>query len=162
MTAYIPNENTWIGFASAVADTSAPTAAEITGSTDLTCLAISVTASAQGNSIPTPKLCTLFETSIPGTSAATFTADFYRDTAADTAWDTLPRNTSGYFIIGRHSLTGTTGDGKPMPAATDEVEVWPVQITSRAAGPITSNTAQMFTCTASVPEEPVESATVAA
>lgn len=162
MSRYIPNENCWIGFSATLADPSAPTASEIGTAIDLTCDAISLNASATGNSVPTPQLCTLFETSINGTSSATFTADFYRDDTTDTAWDTLPRGTSGYFIIGRAGLTGTTAQGKPQPAATDVVEVWPVAVTSRSAGPITSNTAQMFTCTAAVPEEPYEAATVAA
>lgn len=163
MSRYIPNENAWIGFIDTLAGTlDAPAAADITGATDLTCDAISVNASAQGNSVPTPQLCSLFETSIPGTSSATFSADFYRDDETDTAWDLLPRGTKGYFIIGRAGLSGTTAGGKPQPDAGDKVEVWPVQVTSRGAGPITSNTAQMFTLTASVPDEPSEDAVVAA
>lgn len=160
MTKLIPNENTWVGVADTIANISAPTAAEITAATELTPLLITINAGAQGNTVPTPTLDTLFETSIPGTSAAQFTGDFYRDDdlGADYAWDELPRGKKCYFIISRF---GGTGAGR-KPIATDIVEVWPVQITSRAMAQMSSNTALMFTITAAVHTEPDEDAVVAA
>lgn len=156
MTRLIPNENTWLGFAATVASKSAPTAANITASIDLTALLISLNASSRGNTVPTPSLDTLFETSIPGTVQASFDADFYRDdvTGNDLAWTTLPRSTQGYFIIAR------TKPGDPIVA--DVVEVWPVIVVSRTMANSTSNTALTFTVSCSVPEEPDEEAVVAA
>lgn len=156
----IPNQNTWIGFKSGAlpTDLAAPTVANVTSATDVTGLLISITATSTGNTVPTPTLDSLFETNIPGTSAAQFSADFYRDDEDDTAWELFPRGTVGYFIISRFGGTGV--DRKP--AATDKVEVWPVQITARSAGPLTSNTAQTFTITGAVPVEPAEDAVVAA
>jgi hypothetical protein len=154
----IPNENTWVGFATTVASKSAPTAANITAAADLTHWLISINASAQGNTVPTPSFDTLFETSIPGTTQASFTADFYRDDATDTAWTTLPRAASGFFIISRFGGGGTGGE----PEAADKVEVWPVLVVSRTMANMANNTVMTFTVTCSVPEEPVESATVAA
>jgi hypothetical protein len=154
----IPNENTWIAFADAVVDISAPTAAELTGATDLTDFIVTINAATTGNTVPTPSLKTLFETSVPGTAAAQFTADMYRDDETDTAWETLPRNTKGYFLISRF---GGTGPGN-MPATGQKCEVWPVHVSSRAGGALTSNTAQTFTLTCSVPQEPDEDAVVAA
>jgi hypothetical protein len=158
MARIIPNENTWVGFSTnAPANLSAPTPTEINASTDLTGFLTSINASAQGNTVPTPDMSTLFETNIPGTIQATFTADFYRDDEADTAWETLDRGADGVFFVSRF---GGSGAGN-KPIAGDAVEVWPVRIVSRTAGALSSNTVQTFTVTGSVPEEPAENATVA-
>lgn len=159
MARIIPNENTWIGFAAAgsITNIDAPTAAQIAAAVDLTPYAISLNASSRGNTVPTPSFDTLFETSTAGTSAATFDADFYRDDEDDTAWETLPRGTRGFFIISRFGGTGTDN----LPVATDEVEVWPVMITSRTMANMSSNTVLTFTASCSVNEEPSEAAVVA-
>lgn len=156
MAKIIPNEETAVRFVTTLASMTAPTAAQINAGVDLTPLTISVTATSTGNTVPTPTLDSLFETSVPGTSAAQFSADFYRDDAADTAWTTLPRGTKGYFVIQRFNAAANR-----TFSAGNAVEVWPVTITSRAAGPLTSNTAQTFTVTASVPVKPEEAAVVA-
>lgn len=160
MSTLIPNENCWIGFATAQPASAAliPTAVEVGAAVEMTDFIISITASAQGNAVPTPKLKSLFETSIPGTSTATFTAEMYRDSvpANDIAWNALDRGTPGCFYISRF---GGTGVGL-KPIATDHVEVWPVIVTSRAASAMSSNTAQTFSLTCSVPEEPNEDAVV--
>ena len=158
MARIIPNENTWVGFATAVANISAPTSAEITGAVDLTPFVISLNASSRGNTVPTPSFDSLFETTASGTSAATFDADFYRDDEDDTAWETLPRGTRGFFIISRFGGTGTDN----LPVATDEVEVWPVMVTSRTMANMSSNTVLTFTISCSVNVEPDEDAVVAA
>ena len=157
MARIIPNENTWVGFATTVATLNSPTAAELTSAVNLTHWLISLNASAQGNTVPTPSFDTLFETSVPGTSQASFSADFYRDDATDTAWTTLPRATSGYFIISRFGGKGTGN----KPIAADKVEVWPVMVVSRTMANMSNNTVMTFTVTCSVPEEPAETATVA-
>lgn len=160
MARLVPNENTWVGYLDAAnaaypTDITAPPVAAITAAEDLTCFVVSINASAQGNTVPTPSICSLFETSIPGTSAATFTADFYRDDVDDAAWDLLPRAAKGAFFISRFGTDGAA------PAQGDKVEVWPVQVTSRAAAALASNTAQTFTLTAAVNEVPAEDAVVA-
>lgn len=158
MARLIPNERTWIGFATAVANIAAPTAAEITAATNLTGFCVSLNAASQGNTVPTPSFDTLFETSVPGTVQAQFQADFYRDDEDDDAWETLPRGTDGFFIIARFGGTGT--DNKPI--ATDVVEVWPVKVTSRSMQNLASNQVQMFSVQCSVPVEPSEDSVVAA
>lgn len=161
MARLVPNENTWVGFLDAddaayPADIEAPIpVAAITAAQDLTCFVVSINASAQGNTVPTPSICSLFETSIPGTSAATFTGDFYRDDTDDAAWEALPRATKGIFFISRFGTNGAA------PAAGGKVEAWPVQVTSRAAAALASNTAQTFTLTCAVNEVPAEDGTVA-
>ena len=160
----IPNENSFIGFVpegdpNFPVDFNTPTEGEIAAAVDVTCFVSSITASAQGNTIPTPSLCSLFETSVPGTSQATFQGDFYRDdddTTPDEAWNLLPRNTKGIFYISRFGGTGTDY----RPTAGEPVEAWPVHVTSRAAGPLSSNTPQTFSITCAINEEPAENATV--
>jgi hypothetical protein len=162
MSTLIPNENSWVGFSEDLpaAATLIPTAAEVLAATELTEFLISLTASSTGNTVPIPNLKSLFEPSIPGTSTATFTAEMYRDSvqADDLAWTLLPRNKAGVFYIARF---GGTGAGL-LPIVTDHVEVWPVRVTSRAPSAMTSNTAQTFTLTCSVSEEPNEDAIIAA
>jgi hypothetical protein len=159
MANMIPNQNSFVGFIASAAlkpfgttATGAPTLAEINGATDLTDFIVSINASATGNTVPTPRLKSLFETSVPGTSSATFTADMYRDDEADDAWDALPRGTRGTFIIQRFGGTGPDN----RPAATQVTEVWPIQVVSRAASAMQSGQAETFTLTCSVPIEPVE------
>lgn len=158
MARLIPNERTWIGFATTVASIAAPTAAEVAAATDLTGFCVSLNAASQGNTVPTPSFDTLFETSVPGTVQAQFQADFYRDDENDDAWDTLPRGTDGFFIISRFGGTGADN----LPIATDKVEVWPVKVTSRTMQNMASNQVQMFSVQCSVPVEPSEASTIAA
>lgn len=157
MARLIPNENTWVGFATTIASpTLAPTAAEVSSAVDLTHFLISLNASATGNIVPTPSFDTLFETSIAGTVQASFTADFYRDDTTDTAWETLPRATDGYFIVSRYGGGGTGN----KPIAADLVEVWPVRVVSRTMANMANNTVMTFTVTAAVPQVPAESIAV--
>lgn len=160
MSRVIPNDNTWVGFATTIAATTLiPTATEISGGTNLTPYLMGINASSQGNTVPTPSFDTLFETTIVGTSQATFTADFYRDDTTDTAWTTLPRGTKGYMIISRFGGTDVAPNAN-RPKAGDKVEVWPVQVLSRTAANMANNTVQTFTVTCAVNIEPNESATV--
>lgn len=160
MSKIIANQESWIGFATTVANVQAPTAAEVTAAVNLTPLTISITASTQGNTIPTPTLDSLFETSVPGVAQGTFTGDFYRDSnsAKDLAWTTLPRNTAGFMLVSRF---GGTGANK-KPVVNNKIEVWPIIVTSRAASALTSNQAQTFNVTAAVPDIPQEDGIVAA
>ena len=123
----------------------------------------SINASSQGNQIPVPDLCSRFERSIAGTVNATFSAEFYRDdeTAGDVPWDTLVRGKKGYFIVSRFKSGFQPGDD-PKPEAGDTVEIWPVEVTSRQAGPMSSNTVQTFTVQAAVNVVPSEDAVVTA
>jgi hypothetical protein len=160
MARIIPNENTWVGFIPGLTSLSnylSPTETEIaTLSTDVTPFLMSINASSQGNTVPTPSFDSLFETSIIGTSQATFTADFYRDDVADTAWTTLPRGTAGYFVVSRFGGSGTD----QIPVAGDTCEVWPVNVVSRTAANMQNNAVQTFTIQCSVNIVPAESAVV--
>lgn len=155
MAKIIPNQQTFIGFATTIAANDLePTVAEVNGATDVTGLVVSLNASSQGNIVPTPALDTLFETNIPGTSQASFSGDFYRDDTNDDAWDLWERGDAGFFIITRYG-------GKPNTAG-DICEVWPVRIVSKAMANMANNTVETFTLTCAVPVEPNEAAVVAA
>lgn len=160
MSTLIPNENCWIGFDTIMPASPLliPTAAEVAAADELTDFIISLTANAQGNTVPTPRLKSLFEPSIPGTSTASFSAEMYRDSvkANDKAWNLLAQNTVGVFYIARFGGTGAN----LLPIAADEIEVWPIRVSSRAASAMTSNTAQTFTLTCSVPQRPNEAAVI--
>jgi len=161
MAKLIPNENTWVGFipeGSTLVDYKNPKASEVAAAIVLTRLLISLNASSRGNSVPTPALDSLFETSIAGTSQATFDADFYRDDEEDDAWLAFPRGTRGHVIISRFGGSGVNN----LPIAGDEVEVWPVFVTSRTMANMSNNTAETFTLSAAVNIEPEEDAIVAA
>jgi hypothetical protein len=158
VTRLIPNENTWVGFAAASVDPAAVVLANITSAIVLTPYLISLNASSRGNTVPTPSLDTLFETSISGTVQASFDADFYRDDETDLAWETLPRATAGTFLISRFGGTGV----KNAPVATDSIEAWPVIVTSRTMANMSSNTVMSFTVSCSIPGEPNEVAIIAA
>lgn len=164
MARVIPNETSWIGWSeTAPTDMEAPTVAWIGSAEDWTCFVSSINASSQGNQIPVPDLCSRFERSIAGTVNATFSAEFYRDdeAAGDVPWDTLVRGKKGYFIVSRFKAGFAPGDD-PKPEAGDTIEIWPVEVTSRQAGPMSSNTVQTFTVQAAVNVVPAEDAVVAA
>lgn len=158
MARIIPNERTWLGFVPTLTDQDAPTAADIGTAVNLTPFLISLNASSRGNTVPTPSLDTLFETSIPGTVQASLDADFYRDDENDLAWETLPRATRGFFVLSRF---GGSGTGR-APATGDEVEVWPVMVVSRTMANSGSGSVLTFTVSCAVPNEPTEAAVVAA
>lgn len=162
MSNIIPNEETWVGFVPAgtggnefgVADFDAPTAAEVSAAIDLTDYIVMINPTSTGNTVPVPNLRHLWESSIAGTAQGAFTAQMYRDNEDDLAWETLPRATAGAMIVSRF---GGTGPNK-APATGDKCEVWPIMISARAGDQLTNNTAQTFTITAAVPEEPGEDA----
>jgi hypothetical protein len=161
MAKIIPNQNTWIGFTTTLGDTTTlvPTDAEVTAATDVTPYVVSLNAASQGNVVPTPSLDKLFETSIPGTSQATFSGDFYRDDDNDAAWDLWERGERGYFIVSRY---GGSGSNHEPSTAGDVCEVWPVFIVSKTMANLANNTVETFTLTCAVPEEPNEAAVVVA
>lgn len=156
MSKFIPNERSKVYFAVGHEDTDSLSVADFTGAVDVTDLLISINASSQGNMVPTPTIGSLFETSIPGTVQAAFSADFYRDDdpLKDVAWSTLPRGTEGAFFITRLGMAGET------PGAGDRFEIWPTMVVSRTMSNMASNTAATFTVQCSVPEEPNENVIV--
>lgn len=153
----IPNKNSYICFASSLSNYNAPAASEVNTAVNLTPFVVSYTASTNGNQLPTPAFDSLFETTISGTVTGTFTMDMYRDETTDTAWNTLPRTTTGYIIISRFVKNGSTYDSTTKkPGAGAPVEVWPIKVTARTMQAASSNQVQMFQCQFAVTAEPNE------
>ncbi len=82
---------------------------------------------------------------------------FFRDsvTGSDTAWSTLTEATDGYLVVRRF------GGPAVAWAATQKVEVYPIEVISREMQPIAENTPQQFVATCAVPAETQQDATVA-
>lgn len=162
MAKIIPNSKAWVGWTTSALTGSGNslgvTAAIISGgtTTNITPSLISINASATGNTVPTPSLDSLFETSVSGTVQAQFSMDLYRDDSSTTIWDLFVRGNSGYVIISRYGGGGASA----MPIATNKVEIWPVQVTARTPNAMTSNTVQTYTVACAVWKEPNEWATV--
>ncbi len=83
---------------------------------------------------------------------------FYRDFPAvsDTAWTTLPRDTTGFYVLARGGLL-TPGTF----AATDEIESWPMEVASRNPVDVARNEMQQFTTENAIPGVPLEDFVVA-
>jgi hypothetical protein len=162
MAKIIPNQKSWVGWTTASlsgsGSTLTATAAQVAAATNVTPSLISVNASATGNTVPTPSLDSLFETSVSGTVQAQFSMDLYRDDSSTVVWDLFARGNSGYVIISRYG----GGGASYMPIASNKCEIWPVQVTARTPNAMTSNTVQTFTVACAVWKEPNEWATVAA
>lgn len=150
MARVIANSKTVVKFGP-VADVQNPTRAEIDGAENLTGFLVSFDNSVEGNEVDTPDFATSFESSIPGTYSATVSAEFYRDDETDTAWDTLPRDTDGAFIIMRFGDV----EGEPL-------ECFPTRITTRSPVALANNESQRFNIEAAVYEPPLEDGTVPA
>lgn len=181
MARIIPNANTWIGWLPLENvpdpdnfDKCAPTEEDVAAAYDLSCYTMSINASSTGNTVPTPSLCSLFETTINGTVSSTFQAEFYRDNAVDErypelchdpAWTALPRGVCGYFIIKWYGVEvdqcsyeqAELTEAAP-PVCGDAVQVWPVKVTSRTASALSSGTVMTFSVTGAVYEVPCEDA----
>lgn len=78
------------------------------------------------------------------------------DPADDDAWDTLTPDTDGFLVVARHG-----GSSSGALAATDTVEVWPIEVISREMMDTADNEYQKFTATCAVPSEPTLEAVVA-
>jgi hypothetical protein len=165
MARVIPNQRVLIGYLdtlSSIAAWPVPTKAELISAVNWTCNTASLTANATGNTVPIPSLCSLFESSLPGTSTATFTADFYFDDEDNSVWETMVRGSQGYFVINRMlpaeppRWSSLAPPMNTMIITGDLVEVWPIYVTSRMGGPLTSNTPETMTINCAVPFPPLE------
>ena len=96
------------------------------------------------------------------TAAGTFggqplTIELYRDDSADTAWDTLARDTLGHIAIARFGLA-TPGTW----AIADVVDLWKIEVITRNPVDVARNEMQRFTSEMAVPEVPTEDFAIAA
>lgn len=147
----------------ASATLAAVTIAEITAGTNLTPWLSRDGISergAEGATVDVADATSMWDKTAAGTSGAGLELTFFRDSLAadDDAWTALPQGTSGYFVIAPFGFTGTAG----APAATDRIEVWPFEVSSRRNLAIAANEAQKFTVSCAIPNEPNVAAAVTA
>jgi hypothetical protein len=95
-----------------------------------------------------------------GTSGSSLELTFFRDSVAadDDAWAALPQGEEAYLVVAPFGFSGVAG----AAAATDRIEVWPIEVSSRRNLAIAANEAQKFMVSCAIPEEPNVNAAVIA
>lgn len=137
-----------------LADPSQPTLAEITGDgVDLTGFMRSLDTPLEGSTVDAATADSAYNSTVAGTyGGQPVSGEFVRDSVAanDTAWNTLPFRTQGYFIVARRGGTGTDG----ALAVGDLVDVFPIDVSSRNPVPYGRNELARFMMNAAVPTLP--------
>lgn len=136
-----------VAYVATIADTSAPTVAELTAGVNLTPFMLR-------NGLSTPQTGSTVDTSDAASrqntqAAGTYGGDNwsyrgYRDDGTDTAWDTLEPGTEGFLVIRRF------GGSDAAFAAADKVEVAPIEVVSRSMNDTADNESQNFTASLAV------------
>lgn len=147
-------------FVPIIASQAAPTVAEINAGTDLTpwLTPDGLTTNLNGSTIDVQAANSRYKATAPGSFGGDpITAKFFRDDATDTAYTTLPRLATGYFVIRRMGPTSATAF-----AAAQKVEVWPITVITANPMSTTDNEAQKFEVSCSVQPAPSITGVVAA
>lgn len=150
-----------VQFAPTVANKAAPTVAELTAGTDLTPFLTrdGLDTPLEGSTIDTAGANSRYNSTGAGTyGGQPITLKMFRDSVAadDDAWSALPFGTTGYLVVRRFGGSSTAF------AASQVVEVWPIEVVTRKPLPIADNEAQKFEVSCAVPTPPEMDATVAA
>lgn len=144
-----------------IANKAAPTATEVGAGTNLTpdMLRDGLDTPLSAQTLDAGDAADKYNATVPDTyggDPVTYTGHRHaKDTDDDSvAWSTLVRGTGGYIVVRRN------GGSDVAIAANDVVEVWPIEVISRAPSTIGSQT-QRFTATCAVPSTPELDAVVA-
>lgn len=140
-----------------IADPSAPTLTEIQGGVDLSGFLRpgGDWSPIEGSTVDAATIDSAFNSTARGTYggqpfAAVFTND---DTpGGDVAWNTLPRGTTGYFVVSFYGGSGPDG----ALAVGDIVNVYAIDVYTRKRSPYARNELAVFTVEAAVTEPPHE------
>ena len=152
----IANGEVRVGWAASISDPTAPTNAEVSGSTDITPFMSSLDTPLDGDAVDSSDLSSAFNKTVAGKFGGTVTASMYRDDTTDTAFDLFPRNTTGYMIIRRFGGSDTAlGTG-------DDVDVWNLRVITRSDATLDDNSVQMFSTEFAALDEPEIDVTVVA
>lgn len=155
MAKYIADGVLQLHYVAAIEDQDNPTLGEITGGVDLTPFLRALNTPLDGSTVDSATPDTTYNTTVAGTHGGQpVTADFTRDTEYDddTAWTTLPRTTTGFWVVARRGGTGTAG----ALQVADRVDVWPITVVTRNPGAYSRNSLEMFTVECSVNPAPSE------
>ena len=161
MARLIEEGNLKVHFLTAVADITAPTEGEIEAGVHLTPFLVrgSLNRPAGGQTAGAADVDSAYNKTQAGTFGGDMTAQFYRDDAADTAWDALARLETGFIVVAPYGYDGTTLSD---PDGGEAVEVYPVEVADRSPNAAAENETQKFTVTLAVTDAPEQDATVAA
>jgi hypothetical protein len=159
MARYFRRGTTKVYFEPTIADTDAPTEAELATATELSCELAEISGfSFSNNPIDVPDMCDVFVKKIPGEDAADDSSmTFYEDSvsfASNTILSTLAKGTEGYILLFPYGLAGAT------PAAGDECEVWPVSVASNTREWNAGNEPARFMVEFTITDVPDQAATV--
>lgn len=129
MADMLSDGNNRVSYVPTIANAAAPTTAELTAGTDLTCLIMAdgLDITVDESAISAPKLCETTDSELPGRSKTTINLTCVRKTPAaqDVAWTLLQRGLVGYVVVRRGVAYATAF------AATQSVEVYPVTFGAR-------------------------------
>ncbi len=141
MARLISNGEVRVGWAAAISDPTAPTNAEVSGSTDITPFLSTLDTPLDGDAVDSSDLSSAFNKTVAGKFGGTVSGTMYRDDTTDTAFDLFPRNTTGFLIVRRFGGSGVAlGTG-------NSVDVWNLRVITRSDTSLDDNAVQMFTCT---------------
>lgn len=134
--------NVKVTYVPTIADIAAPKSAELSAGTDLECLIMGdgFQPSVDEEVVSIPKLCETINAQGPGRATHSIQLTMVRktETAEDTAWTTMLRNTKGFLVV----RYGTPYDTEY--ASGDAVQVFPGACGERRPQPVEANGAVTF------------------
>lgn len=155
MTRYVPEGTMEVWYVATVADPLAPESTELAAGVDLTKFCVGdLNLPFEGQTADSADLSSRFNKTVEGDfggAAGSNTFHKEKESADDTAWSTLPRGTAGYLAVAFRGLAtpGTWAIG-------DSVDLWPIQILSRAMAQQARNTSTRFAVNIAIPDVPTE------
>jgi hypothetical protein len=157
MARRVYDQFTRVAWVTTIANTSAPTVAELNAGTNLTPFVPKdgVRPGGSQNTVDQGDVTTQFEAKTVGTFGEDFELDLYRDDSADTAWNLAAVNTVGFLVIRRLTPYATAW------TASQKCEVRPAQMGQKFMKNSAANENQKFTLKLAITGEPVLAATVA-
>lgn len=155
MARYVPEGTMEVWFVTTVAVPAAPTATELNAGVDLTGFAVGdLDMPFEGSTADAADLSSRFNKTAPGDyGGQSGSSTWHKDSvqASDTAWTTMLRDTIGYLAVAPRGLaTASTW------AIGDYVDLWPVQVLSRALAAQARNTTTRFVTQLAITDEPTE------
>lgn len=132
----------WVDIADDIADPSAPTVAELTAGTDITCFLTKdgLKLGVSTNSVDGGSLCNRADIESAGSVGYKPMLKGYRDneSGGDTLWNLAVWGDTGFLVVRRGVLYSTA------IAAAQVVEVYPMQMGQKSPGDSAGNTNQFF------------------
>lgn len=155
MSKFVSDGIIQLWYVATIADKTAPSLATVAAGVDLTPFMRSLDTPLEGSTVDAATAESPYNSTVRGTyGGQPVTGEFTRDDdptgVNDTAWNTLPFGTEGFFVVARRGGSGTDG----ALAVGDLVDVFPIDITSRNPAAYGRNELARFMIQAAVPTPP--------